>query len=200
MYVTIDDATITRLGTPLRPQTPRDTTYADTMQGHHRFQGHYKETTYTPGTPLALGTPVTPPADSIRTVFIKYNTVILVYYHNYQPLWAGLLFTIKMATEAVEGDLEDEIAAEVIKLSRDVLERTVKFRSIVYSARGSGLVDDEFIDRLREQRSSEISNSLLLSMFMDAIRTEEGWFGRFLSLLSDSYSYRPLAEQLSSRE
>ena len=105
-----------------------------------------------------------------------------------------------MATEAVEGDLEDEIAAEVIKLSRDVLERTVKFRSIVYSARGSGLVDDEFIDRLREQRSSEISNSLLLSMFMDAIRTEEGWFGRFLSLLSDSYSYRPLAEQLSSRE
>jgi hypothetical protein len=103
-----------------------------------------------------------------------------------------------MATEAVEGDLEDEIAAEVIKLSRDVLERTVKFRSIVYSARGSGLVDDEFIDRLREQRSSEISNSLLLSMFMDAIRTEEGWFGRFLSLLSDSYSYRPLAEQLSS--
>jgi hypothetical protein len=34
-------------------------------------------------------------------------------------------------------------------------------------------------------------------MFIDAIRTEKGWFDRFLSLLSDSYSYRPLAEQLS---
>ena len=102
-----------------------------------------------------------------------------------------------MATEAVEENLEDEIAGEVIERSRDALERTVKFWPIVLSARESGLVQDAFIDQLMKKGLSEISNSLLLSMFVDAIKTNEGWFGRFLHLLSDFYSYRPLAEQLS---
>jgi hypothetical protein len=102
-----------------------------------------------------------------------------------------------MASEVVEENLEDVIAAEVIKQSKDDLERIVHFWPIVHSARQSGLVQDAFIYQLMKKGFSEISNSLLLSMFMDTIRMEEGWFGRFLHLLSDSYSYRPLAEQLS---
>ena len=104
-----------------------------------------------------------------------------------------------MATEEVE-DPDLDIAVSLIEESKEELEQTVKFWTIIHHAREAKLVDDMFVDDLMKQGLSANSNEALLSMLIERIKGKELWFNRFLNVLSDSARYRRLAKQLSRSE
>ena len=105
-----------------------------------------------------------------------------------------------MASDVEDRHPELDIAVSLIEESKEELEQTVTFWTIVHQAREAELVDNAFVENLMKQGLSANSNKALLSMFIERIKEKELWFNRFLNVLSDSARYRRLAKQLSRSE
>ena len=101
---------------------------------------------------------------------------------------------------AEEEAMEESIACEVLERRKETLKSKIGFWEIVFHARKSELVKDEFVDRLMREGLSANTNEELVTQFLKEITVQSGWFDRFLCILGDLPKYRPLAVQLNDGE
>ena len=76
----------------------------------------------------------------------------------------------------------------------------MEFWEIVFHARKSELVKDEFVGCLMREGLSANSNEELVTKFLKEITVQSGWFDRFTSILGGISKYRHLAVQLNDGE
>ena len=101
---------------------------------------------------------------------------------------------------AEEEATEESMAREVLDRRKETLKSKLEFWEIVFHARKSELVKDEFVDRLMREGLSANTNEELVTKFLREITVQSGWFDRFTSILGGSSQYRYLAVQLNDGE
>ena len=103
-------------------------------------------------------------------------------------------------TMAEEEAMEESIAREVLDRRKETLKSKMDFWEIVFYARKSKLVKDEFVHCLMREGLSANTNEELVTQFLKEITVQSGWFDRFTGILGGISKYRYLAVQMNDGE